>query len=97
MRTKKPNSLARIPLQWMIRECFKVGTSIIFDMCMLMHVAGLDMEQEMGRDIGPTLSPPDPLLAKNLALAKPEAGEHKGYSSRSIPATVIPGLSRNKQ
>lgn len=35
------NSLARIPLRWMIRECFKVGTGIMFHEEMLKQV-GLD-------------------------------------------------------
>ncbi|KAJ4487043.1 hypothetical protein C8J55DRAFT_558127 [Lentinula edodes] len=37
------NSLARIPLRWMIRECFKVGTGIMFHQEMLKQV-GLDPE-----------------------------------------------------
>ncbi|KAF8829500.1 hypothetical protein HHX47_DHR3000528 [Lentinula edodes] len=37
------NSLARIPLRWMIRECFKVGTGIMFHQEILKQV-GLDPE-----------------------------------------------------
>jgi uncharacterized protein (DUF2235 family) len=36
-----PNNLARIPLRWMIRECFKTGTGIMFDPKRLQEV-GLD-------------------------------------------------------
>ncbi|KAG6873169.1 hypothetical protein C0995_002018 [Termitomyces sp. Mi166 len=36
-----PHSLARIPLRWMIRECFKAGTGIIFGLEDLRRV-GLD-------------------------------------------------------
>ena len=38
------NSLARIPLRWMVRECFKVDTGIIFDGHMLKHEIGLDVD-----------------------------------------------------
>ena len=37
-------SLARIPLRWMIRECFRANTGIIFDACML-QAAGLAVHQ----------------------------------------------------
>ena len=37
------NSLARIPLRWMIRECFKARTGIIFDAYMLKNEVGLDI------------------------------------------------------
>ena len=39
-------SLARIPLRWMIRECFKTKTGIIFDAYMLKY--------ELGLNIGPS-------------------------------------------
>lgn len=38
---KTRNSLARIPLRWMIRECFKAGTGIMFD-CEGLRQLGLD-------------------------------------------------------
>jgi len=37
------HSLARIPLRWMIRECFRTKTGIIFDAHMLKHEVGLDV------------------------------------------------------
>ena len=38
------HSLARIPLQWMIRECFKAEAGIIFDAHMLEHRVGLNVD-----------------------------------------------------
>ena len=95
VRNGKPNSLARTPPRpWMIRECFKVIPGLIFDTCMLKHEAGLDMDQEMGKDIGPTLSPPDPLLPSgdNSALARPEKGKSDGHPPWSTPAAIWSGL-----
>lgn len=37
-----PNSLARIPLRWMIRECFDCKTGIIFDADILRDEIGID-------------------------------------------------------
>lgn len=51
---KTRNSLARIPLRWMIRECFKAGTGIIF------YVEGL---RELGLDpltLSPAITPRPP-------------------------------------
>jgi hypothetical protein len=39
-----PNSLARIPLRWMIRECFKTKSGIMFDAAKLREV-GLDPDR----------------------------------------------------
>ena len=44
------NSLARIPLRWMIRECFKCDTGIIFDAAQLQQ-AGLRIVMEDGKPI----------------------------------------------
>ncbi|EJD04194.1 uncharacterized protein FOMMEDRAFT_167433 [Fomitiporia mediterranea MF3/22] len=38
------NSLARIPLRWMIRECFRAETGIIFDKDMLKRNIGIDAD-----------------------------------------------------
>jgi len=35
------NSLARISLRWMVRECFKIDTGILFNPSMLTHI-GMD-------------------------------------------------------
>jgi hypothetical protein len=44
VRNDERHSLARIPLRWMIRECFKANTGIIFDAHMLKHNAGMDID-----------------------------------------------------
>ena len=43
VRNRTPHSLARIPLRWMIRECFETNTGIIFDGNALKKL-GLDPE-----------------------------------------------------
>ncbi|KAJ7022588.1 hypothetical protein C8F04DRAFT_1137769 [Mycena alexandri] len=61
------NSLARIPLRWMIRECFKADTGILFDAGRL---------QELGLDpatLYPFVLPrPPPLSAEKEILPKPQ-------------------------
>ena len=42
VRNGTPHSLARIPLRWMIRECFRMETGIIFDGRLLYEELGLD-------------------------------------------------------
>jgi hypothetical protein len=61
------HSLARIPLRWMIRECFKAHTGIIFDAHMLKHELGLDIES--------LHEAPKPLLRFDCHLSKPNGGE----------------------
>ena len=61
-------SLARIPLRWMIRECFKTKTGIIFDAHMLKYEAGLDIGP------GPTFAAPQSLLPTTHKLAKKAEG-----------------------
>ncbi|EPQ57274.1 hypothetical protein GLOTRDRAFT_73944 [Gloeophyllum trabeum ATCC 11539] len=43
VKNSERHSLARIPLRWMIRECFRANTGIIFDAELLRDEAGLDM------------------------------------------------------
>ena len=50
------HSLARIPLRWMIRECFNAKTGIIFDAHMLKHQVGLDIDSDTA------LGAPQPIL-----------------------------------
>ncbi|KAL5518743.1 hypothetical protein ACEPAH_426 [Sanghuangporus vaninii] len=45
VRNGTRNSLARIPLRWMIRECFRTKTGIIFDKDMLKKNIGLDTDK----------------------------------------------------
>jgi hypothetical protein len=61
------HSLARIPLRWMIRECFKAHTGIIFDAHMLKHELGLDIES--------IYQAPKPLSSTNSRLSKPDGTE----------------------
>lgn len=95
MNNSEHNSLTCILLQWMVRECFNVNTDFIFDEHMLRCMVGLDMEQEMGKEISPTPSPPDPLppSGDNLALARPLKGKFEGYSFQRILVAVISWLS----
>lgn len=51
------NSLARIPLRWMIRECFKSRTGIIFDAQYLKDICGLDAATLGDEKRPPRLSP----------------------------------------
>ena len=64
----KRHSLARIPLRWMIRECFKVKTGIIFDAHMLKHQVGLDINSDTVFD---SLQPLPP-LADHSTKAEPD-------------------------
>ena len=80
----EPRSLARIPLRWMIRECFKTGTGIIFDAHMLKHEVGLDIDS--------IHRAPKPLSLGNLYLARPDGAELKGFSLTHIPVAIISSL-----
>jgi hypothetical protein len=75
------NSLARIPLRWMIRECFKVDCGIIFDGHMLKH--------EVGLDIGSILQAPHPLSPESHHLDKPGSTEMKGFSLAHLPIAIL--------
>jgi hypothetical protein len=90
------NSLARIPLRWMIREAFNTNTDIIFDACMLRHEVGLDMDKDKqtDEDICPTSCPPEPLppVGKHSALTAPRRNEHAGFSLKTIPRAVASTL-----
>jgi hypothetical protein len=79
------HSLARIPLRWMIRECFIVESGIIFDAHMLKHEVGLDIDS--------IFKAPNPLSPETHSLVKPGSGEIKGFSFIRIPLAVLSGLS----
>jgi len=78
------HSLARIPLRWMIRECFKVNTGIIFDAHMLKHEVGLDIDS--------ITKAPEPLLPATRHLARQDSAELQGFSFHRIPIAIISGL-----
>ena len=88
MKNDERHSLARIPLRWMIRECFKVNTGIIFDAHMLKHEVGLDI---VG-DIDPTFTIPKPLSPGPLHLRRPSGAELEGFSFGRILIAIISGL-----
>lgn len=75
------HSLARIPLRWMIRECFKVNSGIIFDAHMLKHEVGLDTDS--------IFKAPEALPPATLHLAGPDSTEIKGFSFRNIPKGIV--------
>ncbi|KAF8581738.1 hypothetical protein K439DRAFT_200070 [Ramaria rubella] len=70
------HSLARIPLRWMIRECFKTATGIMFD-SEQMRAIGLDPAT-----IYPIVLPrPPPLPVLNAKIQRmPKAGGDEDYS-----------------
>lgn len=61
VKNDTPNALARIPLRWMIRECFRCKTGIIFDAVILqqigLHVTYDQDGQPMLKDAPARLSP----------------------------------------
>ena len=64
------HSLARIPLRWMIKECFRVETGIIFDAHMLKHQVGLDIDSYTAFETPQLL----PSATDYLARPKPDHG-----------------------
>ena len=73
MKNGTRHSLARIPLRWMIRECFKVKTGIIFDAHMVKNEVGLVIE--------PNLTVP--ILGSHSSIGKKLAvEEHKSLWRR---------------
>ena len=68
MKNGERYSLARIPLRWMIRECFDAKTGILFDAHMLKYETGLDIGP------GPTFPAPQSLLPTTHKLAKRPEG-----------------------
>jgi len=89
------HSLARIPLRWMIRECFRTGTGIIFDAHMLQH--------EVGMDIDNLYFPPPRLSPKGKELKLDTEKRQHGivnfvkimWSTATLPATWLATHLRN--
>jgi len=75
------NSLARIPLRWMIRECFRVNTGIIFDAHMLKN--------EVGFDVDSISKAPPQLSSETRHLKSPDA---EPGILRQIPAAIASAL-----
>jgi hypothetical protein len=72
------HSLARIPLRWMIRECFKTDTGIIFDAHMLKFEAGMNIDA--------ITEAPEALEPEARSWTKPESG--------SLLSTLTSGWSK---
>jgi hypothetical protein len=88
-----PNSLARIPLRWMIRQCFATGSGIMFDSDALV-AAGINPAH-----LYPTVIPASQIGEETMRLSKllPPPGT-KGSSGASSPGhdrdrTLVAGSS----
>ena len=85
------HSLARITLRWMVRECFRANTGIVFDAHMLKHEIGLDVNSVLE---APTLlsSPlPSPHPSSILPSEKPRSEPPTSPTSRYRPLSWIKG------
>ena len=84
MANGRRHSLARIPLRWMIRECFKLNIGIVFDAHMLKHEVGLDIDSRF--------EAPQALSPTTLHVAGSDAAELKGFSLLQIPRAVLSAI-----
>ncbi|KAH8099325.1 hypothetical protein BXZ70DRAFT_943272 [Cristinia sonorae] len=75
-------SLARIPLRWMIRECFKCDTGIIFDAAQLQQ-AGFRVSMEKGK---PVLGELPQRIIQHLP---PFTGRTKYYAGQSLGSKIV--------
>ena len=68
VRNGERHSLARIPLRWMIRECFEAKTGIIFDANMLRNEVGMnvDFDKMWLKPLPPRLSPRPELKTQHI-------------------------------
>ena len=94
MKNDTRNSLARIPLRWMIRECFKLDIGILFDMDMLENEVGLDtspirnaLSSHEPSEALSSLKPPEALPSEDLPLIRPD-----GIDIIHIPAVIVGNL-----
>ena len=83
------HSLARIPLRWMIRECFKLKSGIIFDACMLKHEVGFDVNPKDGL----VLKAPTPLAPESHHLDWPGDTALKGFALHRVPLAILSTLA----
>ena len=77
---KTRHSLARIPLRWMVRECFKADTGIMFNSSALQEELGMDPSS-----LYPYVTPRPPPLPLSPGINR----------IRSPPAKEIPIRARN--
>jgi hypothetical protein len=83
------HSLARITLRWMVRECFKTKTGIIFDANMLRHEIGLDINSVLEEPTLPSLHPPSVLPSE-----EPRSESVESLTSRYRPLGWIKGQKK---
>ena len=81
VKNNERHSLARIPLRWMIRECFKATTGIIFDAHMLKHEVGLNIDS--------LFVAPERLPSATRQLERPKSD----FSIRKVPKTIASAVS----
>ncbi|EIN13932.1 hypothetical protein PUNSTDRAFT_110090 [Punctularia strigosozonata HHB-11173 SS5] len=68
------HSLARISLRWMIRECFRTDTGIIFDAELLRDVLGMDVDRLRDGDMSePQRISPNPKDPLQVIMASDES------------------------
>ena len=84
VKNRTRHSLARIPLRWMIKECFDLDVGIIFDEHMLKNKVGLEYK--------PNHKASKALPSTTRRLTRPDSTELQGFSASDIPATVISAL-----
>jgi len=82
------HSLARIPLRWMIRECFKLKSGIIFDGCMLKHEVGFDVDSPDS-----LVKAPSPLAPESHHLDWPGDTGLKGFTLSRVPLAILSGIA----
>ena len=91
MENDTRHSLARITLRWMVRECFKTNTGIIFDRHMLKHEIGLDIDS-VWKAPGPLSSPlPSPHPSSILASEKARSESPTSLTPWYRPLSWIKG------
>jgi len=84
VKNDTPHALARIPLRWMIRECFNCDTGLIFDAVMLQQL-GLAIHVH-GKSGPPVLG----TLPKRLHAEPRERGQSS--SKPSLAWSIVSGL-----
>lgn len=75
-------SLARIPLRWMIRECFKCDTGIIFDAAQLQQ-AGFRVSMQDGTPVLGDLPP------RIILHVPPFTGREKYYAGQNLGSKIV--------
>jgi uncharacterized protein (DUF2235 family) len=92
-------SLARIPLRWMIRECFRCQTGIIFDANMLRDEVGMDVDIKNLRIMeAPERLRPDPRNERHRIPVEQATLEGFPFisnvpiSAAALPLTIAKGV-----